>query len=148
MQFFVQDEESSGYDSFEGVGGGGSGGASTHLTLLNPCYSGPDVDTHNSYAAVLKCPTESGKTDGRRAFEGVEMREKTSSRPEKRRPRSEIITSSIAGVSRARPVSDSDLVPREMTRVKENLVMYVVGGREVGQINMFQRNISIWKLQL
>ena len=45
-------------------------------------------------------------------------------------------------------MSDSDLVPREMTRVKENLVMYVVGGREVGQINMFQRNISIWKLQL
>ena len=101
------------------------------------------MDTHNSYAAVLKCPTT--EVDKRR-FEGVEMREKT--RPERRRPQSEIITSSIAGVSRARPMSDSDLVPREMPRVQENLVMYVVGGREVGQINMFQRNISIWKLQL
>ena len=77
------------------------------------------------------------------------MREKTSANARRRpRPHSEIITSNISGTSRARPVSDSDVSSPRDTRVKQNLVMYVVGGREVGQINMFQRNISIWKLQL
>ena len=71
------------------------------------------------------------------------MREKSCNKVDKRRPRSEILISSMVTGARARPVSDS-----EMTSVKENLVMYVMGGREVGQINMFQRNISIWKLQL
>ena len=27
-------------------------------------------------------------------------------------------------------------------------VLLVMGGREVGQVNMFQRNISLWKLAL
>ena len=27
-------------------------------------------------------------------------------------------------------------------------VVLVMGGREVGQVNMFQRNISLWKLAL
>ena len=76
------------------------------------------------------------------------MREKSCVSNSRRRPRphSEIITSNISATSRARPVSDSDVSSPRDTR--ENLVMYVVGGREVGQINMFQRNISIWKLQL
>ena len=138
----TQDEESSGYDSFEGVGAGViTSSSSHHLSLYNPCYNGPEsVDTHNSYASVLKCPT-----DGRDAkkFEGVEMREKSCNKVDKRRPRSEILISSMVTGARARPVSDS-----EITSVKENLVMYVMGGREVGQINMFQRNISVWKLQL
>ena len=52
---------------------------------------------------------------------------------------------------RARPVSDSDMTP-SVTEVAGGggggEVLLVMGGREVGQVNMFQRNISLWKLAL
>ena len=151
-----QDEESSGYDSFEGGPGNVTnsgvdtpGGAP--MSILNPCYSGPDVDTHNSYASVLMIPTDKEKGDAKR-FEGVEMREKGGGAGARRpRPRSEIVTSSVSGSRGARPVSDCVMSPRDerdepVTRC--DAVMWVVGGREVGQINMFQRHISVWKLRI
>ena len=142
-----QDEESSGYDSFEGGPGHITLPGVAPMSLLNPCYSGPDVDTHNSYASVLKNPTDKESGDSRR-FEGVEMREKAPGPVVKRsRPRSEIVTSSVSGTRGARPVSDSDMGHRD-ARDTCDMVMWVVGGREVGQINMFQRNISVWKLKI
>ena len=148
-----QDEESSGYDSFE------SGPSNvTHcssvdtpgaapMSILNPCYSGPDVDTHNSFASVLMNPTGKEKGDTKR-FEGVEMRERGSGarRP---RPRSEIVTSSVTGSRGPRPVSDCVTSPeRDRPVTRCDMVMWVMGGREVGQINMFQRHISVWKLRI
>ena len=57
-------------------------------------------------------------------------------------------------VFRARPVSDSDMT-QSVTEVAGGgggggggEVLLVMGGREVGQVNMFQRNISLWKLAL
>ena len=62
-------------------------------------------------------------------------------------------------VFRARPVSDSDMT-QSVTEVPGGgggggrggggggEVLLVMGGREVGQVNMFQRNISLWKLAL
>ena len=76
-----QDEESSGYDSWESGPGNVTHGVDTPgaapLSILNPCYSGPDVDTHNSFASVLMNPTGKEKGDTKR-FEGVEMRERGS----------------------------------------------------------------------
>ena len=66
MSLLFQDEESSGYDSFESGPGNVThssvdtpGGAP--MSILNPCYSGPDVDTHNSFASVLMNPTDKEK---------------------------------------------------------------------------------------
>ena len=56
-------------------------------------------------------------------------------------------------VFRARPVSDSDMA-QSVSEVAGGggggggEVVLVMGGREVGQVNMFQRNISLWKLAL
>ena len=144
-----QDEESSGYDSFESGPGNVThssvdtpGGAP--MSILNPCYSGPDVDTHNSFASVLMNPTD--KEKGAKRFEGVEMRERRSEAGARRpRPLSEIVTSSVTGSRGPRPVSDCVMSPE---RDKCDMVMWVVGGREVGQINMFQRHISVWKLRI
>lgn len=160
----MQDEESSGYDSFDGAPA--SNNVLTNVatgqlsSLLNQSYSGPDVDTHNSYAAVLNCPepdtSPRGPDKGRQnIFEGVEMRERRggSSRA-LGRPRSEIVTSSVSGQHHGcvggRPVSDSDMTNFKVDTIQQltNLVMMVMGGREVGQVNMFQRNISLWKLKL
>ena len=84
-------------------------------------------------------------------FEGVEMRERRGGSRVKGRPRSEIVTSSVS-VSQhgARPVSDSDMTSIKVDTIPQvtNMVMVVMGGREVGQVNMFQRNISLWKLKL
>ena len=51
-------------------------------------------------------------------------------------------------------MSDSDMTP-SVTEVAGGgggggggEVLLVMGGREVGQVNMFQRNISLWKLAL
>ena len=142
-----QDEESSGYDSFETEAGGGGGGGG-HLSILNPCYSGPDLDTadHARYAATLNCPAPAADTGSARLLEAVELREKVSAaRARAQRPRSEVLTTRAggAGGGAARPVSDP-----AAGRGRGEMVMYVVGGREVGQINMFQRNISVWKLRL
>ena len=148
-----QDEESSGYDSFEGGNVTNSivdtsGGAP--MSILNPCYSGPDVDTHNSYASVLMNPTDKEKGDAKK-FEGVEMREK-GEKVRRPRPRSEIVTSSVTGARGPRPVSDCSVMsPRDVRDVpvtRCDMTMWVVGGREVGQINMFQRHISVWKLRI
>ena len=141
----LQDEESSGYDSFETEAGGGGGG---HLSILNPCYSGPDLDTadHARYAATLNCPAPAADTGSARMLEAVELREKVSAaRARAQRPRSEVLTTRAGGTGggAARPVSDPG-----RGRGRGEMVMYVVGGREVGQINMFQRNISVWKLRL
>ena len=141
----LQDEESSGYDSFETEGGGGGGG---HLSILNPCYSGPDLDTadHARYAATLNCPAPAADTGSARMLEAVELREKVSAaRARAQRPRSEVLTTRAGGTGggATRPVSDP-----AAGRGRGEMVMYVVGGREVGQINMFQRNISVWKLRL
>ena len=143
MSLLFQDEESSGYDSFESGPGNVThcsvdtpGGAP--MSILNPCYSGPDVDTHNSFASVLMNPTEKGA----KRFEGVEMRERRSEAGARRpRPLSEIVTSSVTGSRGPRPVSDCVMSPE---RDKCDMVMWVVGG----QINMFQRHISVWKLRI
>ena len=141
----IQDEESSGYDSFDGAPATTNNDCSGQMSsLLNQTYSGPDVDTHNSYAAVLNCP---GDTHQKHMFDGVELREKRSTT--RVRPRSEIVTSSVTSGPGTRPVSDSDM--SKLNLDKEVVVeqeMLVIGGREVGQVNMFQRNISVWKLQL
>ena len=74
------------------------------------------------------------------------MREKVSAaRARAQRPRSEVLTTRAggAGGGAARPVSDP-----AAGRGRGKMVMYVMGGREAGQINMFQRNISVWKLRL
>ena len=148
-----QDEESSGYDSFEGGNVTNCivdtpGGAP--MSILNPCYSGPDVDTHNSYASVLMNPTDKEKGDAKK-FEGVEMREK-GEKVRRPRPRSEIVTSSVTGGRGPRPVSDCSVMSprdeRDIPVTRCDMVMWVVGGREVGQINMFQRHISVWKLRI
>ena len=51
-------------------------------------------------------------------------------------------------VLRARPVSDSEMSQVLTEEKNVDLVLLVLGGREVGQVNMFQRNISVWKLAL
>ena len=38
--------------------------------------------------------------------------------------------------------------PKYFRPGRGGLVVLVMGGREVGQVNMFQRNISLWKLVL
>ena len=120
------------------------------MSILNPCYSGPDVDTHNSYASVLMNPTDKEKGDAKK-FEGVEMREK-GEKVRRPRPRSEIVTSSVTGGRGPRPVSDCSVMSprdeRDIPVTRCDMVMWVVGGREVGQINMFQRHISVWKLRI
>ena len=135
----TEDEAStiSGYDSLEAVNM-----PDTKLSLSNPHYSGPHIsqeEKHSSYAEALKCPTDESDTV---QCEGVEMREK-SGRHAMVRPRSEVISTNC---NRARPLSAGkvDGVRGEMGQ----LVMYVVGGREVGKVTVFNRNISIWKLQL
>ena len=50
-------------------------------------------------------------------------------------------------------MSDSDMTPSVTEFAgggggSGGEVLLVMGGREVGQVNMFQRNISLWKLAL
>ena len=73
------------------------------MSILNPCYSGPDVDTHNSYASVLMNPTdeEQGEREGghirRRAQIGARLREKRTGVDATRRRLEEILDVSGTG---------------------------------------------------
>ena len=68
------------------------------------------------------------------------MREK-GVRHDRVRPKSEVI------YDRARHKDMLDIVRPHM-RKETKYSMFVLGGREVGQVNVFNRNISVWKLQL
>ena len=62
------------------------------------------------------------------------------------RPKSEVVSTNFVA-DRARPLSE--VVRGDKVNIKTpQLVMYVVGGREVGQVNVFNRNISLWKLRM
>lgn len=62
------------------------------------------------------------------------------------RPKSEVVSTKFV-TDRARPLSE--VVRGDKVNIKTpQLVMYVVGGREVGQVNVFNRNISLWKLRM
>ena len=117
----------SGYDSLEYLNS-----LDTGLPLYNPHYS--EEDKHSSYAEALKCPVSECES------EGVQMRERSEEQNER------VYTNFV-------PPERSMPLPEEKRGDKVNLllpklVMYVVGGREVGQVNSFTRNISIWKLRL
>ena len=138
----TEDEAStiSGYDSLEYLNI-----LDTSLSLSNPHYSGPQItqeDNHSSYAEALKCTvSENGPT----MSEGVQMREKRV-RQGGVRPKSEMVSTNFV-TEKTRPLSEvgcGDSVNMKLPQ----LVMYVVGGREVGQVNVFNRNISIWKLRI
>ena len=117
----------------------------TRLSLTNPHYTGhqsSDEDQHSSYAEALKCPLNEGDTYLK---EKVQLREK---KPKSFnvRPKSEI-TSSNFNCDKVRPLSE--VCREETVRAHTmDIVMYVIGGREVGQVNIFNRNISIWKLKI
>eukprot|EP00090_Calanus_glacialis_P001090 TRINITY_DN10771_c0_g1_i2.p1 TRINITY_DN10771_c0_g1~~TRINITY_DN10771_c0_g1_i2.p1 ORF type:complete len:674 (-),score=159.36 TRINITY_DN10771_c0_g1_i2:91-2112(-) len=117
----------------------------TKLSLSNPYYSGPHIseeDKHSSYAEALKCPVDEFLTA---ECEGVQLREKKG-RQGVVRPKSEVVSTNFVA-NRARPLSE--VVRADKVNIKTpQLVMYVVGGREVGQVNVFNRNISLWKLRM
>ena len=130
----TEDEESSGYDSLDGLPG-------RPLSLHNPLYRGPALSpepSHRDWAAALQ-PCSARQTSG--ANTAVELRDRPAA-PQVR-PRSEVLHTSFSRTGAGTRSTDG----AADTAVGAGL-MFVVGGREVGQVNMFQRNISMWKLQL
>ena len=130
----------SGYASLEGLDM-----LDTKLSLSNPYYSGHHIseeDKHSSYAEALKCPVDEFVTA---ECEEVQLREKKG-RQGVVRPKSEVVSTKFV-TDRARPLSE--VVRGDKVNIKTpQLVMYVVGGREVGQVNVFNRNISLCKLRM
>ena len=138
----------SGYDSLET----GLNMSDVLLSFANPNYSGPEVtgageeqERHASFAAALMSPC-SGEERGT----GLELREAGGGR--KARPRSAVVASTKLREGREEPAKPRPLSTgpeqEEQYPAQLRLLMYVVGGREVGQVTVFRRPLSIWRLEL
>ena len=133
----------SGYESLEG----GLNSTDCLLSFANPNYSGPPVaagrreeaaDRHATAAQALMAPT--ADTGG---FGGLELREAGRPAPHNKaaRPKSAFIQPSASTelqTRRPRPLSDGRLgdVPEAAYPPQLRLLMYVIGGREVGQVTV------------
>ena len=140
------------------------------LSFSNPHYLGPDVKTllemtdeanHAKFAQALMSPTTEERT-----VREVEMVEKVTPRSAfiSHQPPRPPVEMREGGGRRNRSVSAGRLdirdnrVTPEKTEESETsersdlaelmLLMYVIGGREVGQVTVFRRPISMWKLDL
>lgn len=127
--------------------------------FCNPNYLGPDIKTllhaegeKKQAAKLLNAPSDAEKTEKPQ----IEMQNYNSClyrhRPQKN---SGVKTASVKESSRA---SSASRIERSRT-VAENefnqdveafvpLYVYVIGGKEKGQVTVFQRPLSIWKLKL
>jgi len=142
----------SGYESLEG----GLNSTDCLLSFANPNYSGPAVaggrreeaaDRHATAAQALMAPTADSSALG-----GMELREAPHQKAA--RPKSAFIQpsgSTELQARRPRPLSDGRLgeaVAAAAYPPQLRLLMYVIGGREVGQVTVFRRPLSIWRLEL